>query len=97
MKQSEIKDLSAAGCKKLSLTKKTYADLKCSCYFSIENPLQIRSVRRTVARLATELTKRVNNCNLLKDGRKKKFKKREVGVVTSDKMDKSIVVAEVRK
>jgi hypothetical protein len=25
----------------------------------IENPLQIRSVRRTVARLATELTKRV--------------------------------------
>jgi large subunit ribosomal protein L29 len=25
---------------------------------SIENPLQIRSVRRTIARLATELTKR---------------------------------------
>jgi ribosomal protein L29 len=36
----------------------------------IENPLQIRSVRRTVARLATELTKEsCNNCNL-KDGRK---------------------------
>jgi hypothetical protein len=49
-------------------------------------------------RLATELTKEsCNNCNLLKDGRKKKFKKREIGVVTSDKMDKSIVVAEVRK
>jgi hypothetical protein len=45
----------------------------------IENPLQIRSVRRTVARLATELTKReLQYCNLLKDGRKKKFKKREL-------------------
>jgi hypothetical protein len=42
----------------------------------IENPLQIRSVRRTVARLATELTKEsCNHCNLPKDGRKKKFKK----------------------
>jgi hypothetical protein len=41
-----------------------------------ENPLQIRSVRRTIARLATELTKEsCNNCNLPKDGRKKKFKK----------------------
>jgi hypothetical protein len=42
--------------------------------------------------LATELTKEsCNHCNLPKDGRKK-FKKREIGVVTSDKMDKSIVV-----
>jgi ribosomal protein L29 len=33
----------------------------------IENPLQIRSVRRTVARLATELTKEsCNHCNLPK-------------------------------
>jgi hypothetical protein len=47
--------------------------------------------------LATELTKEsYNHCNLPKDGRKKKFKKR-IGVVTSDKMDKSIVFAEVRK
>jgi ribosomal protein S17 len=38
-----------------------------------------------------------NHCNLLKDGRKKKFKKRKSCVVTSDKMDKSIVVAEVTK
>jgi hypothetical protein len=52
----------------------------------IENPLQIRSVRRTIARLATELTKEsYNHCNLPKDGRKKKFRKRRVGVVTSDK------------
>jgi len=60
MKQSEIKDLSAAELQeKLSQTKKLYADLKKAHAISpIENPLQIRSIRRTVARLATELTKR---------------------------------------
>ena len=60
MKQSEIKDLSAAELQeKLSQTKKTYSDLKMAHSISpIENPLQIRSVRRTVARLATELSKR---------------------------------------
>ena len=60
MKQSEIKDLSAAALQeKFNQTKKAYADLKMAHAISpIENPLQIRSVRRTVARLATELTKR---------------------------------------
>ena len=60
MKQSEIKDLSAAELQeKLSQTKKTYADLKMAHSSSpIENPLQIRSIRKSVARLATELTKR---------------------------------------
>ncbi|GEC72436.1 50S ribosomal protein L29 [Flavobacterium sp. ARAG 55.4] len=60
MKQSEIKDLSAAQLQEnLSQAKKTYADLKLAHAISpIENPLQIRSMRRTVARLATELTKR---------------------------------------
>jgi hypothetical protein len=62
----------------------------------IENPLQIRSVRRTIARLATELTK--ESCNIvicLKD-EKRNLRKERVGVVTSDKMDKSIVVEEVK-
>ena len=60
MKQSEIKDLSLAELlEKLSQTKKRHADLTMAHAISpIENPLQIRSVRRTVARLATELTKR---------------------------------------
>ena len=60
MKQSEIKDLSAPELQeKLNQTKKAYADLKMAHAISpIENPLQIRSVRRAVARLATELTKR---------------------------------------
>ena len=60
MKQSEIKDLSAAALQeKLSQTKKTFTDLKMAHAISpIANPLQIRSVRKTVARLATELSKR---------------------------------------
>jgi len=60
MKQKEIKDLSVAELQeKLSQTKKTYNDLKMAHSISpIENPLQIRTVRRVVARLATELTKR---------------------------------------
>ncbi len=60
MKQKEIKDLSVAELQeKLSQTRKTYSDLKMAHAISpIENPLQIRTVRRTVARLATELSKR---------------------------------------
>jgi len=60
MKQSEIKELSTAELQeKLSETKKVYSDLKLTHAIStLENPIQLRSVRRTVARLATELTKR---------------------------------------
>jgi large subunit ribosomal protein L29 len=60
MKQSEIKDLSAAELQgKLGELRKTYADLRSAHAISpIENPLQIRSVRRSIARVATELSKR---------------------------------------
>ena len=60
MKQSELKELSTAELQeKLSDTKKTYADLKMTHAISpLENPIQLRSVRRSVARLATELTNR---------------------------------------
>ncbi|AXG73205.1 50S ribosomal protein L29 [Flavobacterium arcticum] len=60
MKQSEIKDLSAAELQgKLGELRKTYADLKSAHAISpIENPLQIRTVRRSIARVATELSKR---------------------------------------
>lgn len=60
MKQSEIKELSTAELQeKLSVTKKTYVDLKMTHAISpLENPIQLRSVRRSVARLATELTNR---------------------------------------
>ena len=60
MKQSEIKNLSVTELQeKFGQSKKAYADLKMAHAISpIENPLQIRGARRTVARLATELTKR---------------------------------------
>ena len=60
MKQSEIKELSRAELQeKLSDTKKAYSDLKMTHAISpLENPIQLRVVRRSVARLATELTKR---------------------------------------
>ncbi|MEE9363237.1 MAG: 50S ribosomal protein L29 [Cellulophaga sp.] len=60
MKQSEIKEISIEELKgKLAEFKKQHADLRIAhAVTPLENPLQIRKVRRTVARLATELTKR---------------------------------------
>ena len=60
MKQSEIKNLSAAELQeKLSELRKTYTELKNAHAISpITNPLQIRSVRRSIARVATELSKK---------------------------------------
>nr|WP_299385738.1 50S ribosomal protein L29 [Allomuricauda sp.] len=60
MKQSEIKELSIEELKeKLADFKKQHADLKIAHSVTpLENPLQIRKTRRTVARLASELTKR---------------------------------------
>ncbi|NDV16437.1 50S ribosomal protein L29 [Muricauda sp. TY007] len=60
MRQSEIKELSIEELKeRLTEFKKQHADLKMAhAVTPLENPLQIRKTRRTVARLATELTKR---------------------------------------
>ncbi|WP_179022374.1 50S ribosomal protein L29 [Winogradskyella forsetii] len=60
MKQSEIKQLSTAELQeKLSESKKSYTDLKMAHTVSpLDNPIQLRVARRTVARVATELTKR---------------------------------------
>ena len=60
MKQSEINNLSVAELQEeLAKSKKAYADLKMAHAVSpLENPMQIRSVRRSIARVATELTKR---------------------------------------
>ncbi|WP_222984891.1 50S ribosomal protein L29 [Flagellimonas meishanensis] len=60
MRQSEIKELSIEELKeRLAEFKKQHADLKMAhAVTPLENPLQIRNTRRTVARLATELTKR---------------------------------------
>nr|WP_299000044.1 50S ribosomal protein L29 [uncultured Allomuricauda sp.] len=60
MKQSEIKELSVEELReKLAELKKQHEDLKMAhAVTPLENPMQIRSTRKTVARLATELTKR---------------------------------------
>ncbi|GGK46988.1 MULTISPECIES: 50S ribosomal protein L29 [Flavobacteriaceae] len=60
MKQSEIIELSTEELQeKLGSLKKSYTDLKMAHSISpLEIPLQLRVLRRTVARVATELTKR---------------------------------------
>ena len=60
MKQSEIKELSVAELQeKLTALKKSSTDLKMAHVISpLENPIQLRDLRKTVARIATELTKR---------------------------------------
>ena len=60
MKQSEIKELSTAGLQEnLDTLKKNYTDLKMAHAISpLENPMQLRALRKSVARIATELTKR---------------------------------------
>ena len=60
MKQSEITQLSTADLQlKLGEVKKSYSDLRLAHAISpLENPIQLRNVRRSVARIATELTKR---------------------------------------
>ncbi len=60
MKQAEIIQLSTAELQeKLGDIKKSYSDLKMANSISpLENPIQLRNIRRSVARIATELTKR---------------------------------------
>lgn len=60
MKQTEIRELSIEELKEqLASFKKQHADLKMAhAVTPLENPLLIRKTRRTVARIATELTKR---------------------------------------
>ena len=60
MKQSEVKELSVAELKEeLAKAKRSYVDLKMAHAITpLDNPIQLRSMRRTVARIATELTKR---------------------------------------
>ncbi|PID71189.1 MAG: 50S ribosomal protein L29 [Flavobacteriales bacterium] len=60
MRQSEITKLSVEDLREqLSTSKKKYTDLKMAHTISpLENPIQLRTLRRTIARMATELTKR---------------------------------------
>ena len=60
MKQSEIKEMSTAELQEaFAESRKAYSDLKMAHTISpLENPIQLRGQRRSIARIATELTKR---------------------------------------
>ena len=60
MKQAEIKELSTADLQeKLAELKKSYADLQMAHAVSpLENPKQMGGIRKTIARVKTELRKR---------------------------------------
>lgn len=60
MKQSEVIALSDSELKDaLERTKKSYSDLKMAhAVTPLENPIQLRTVRRSIARIKTEITKR---------------------------------------
>jgi len=60
MKQKEVKELSIDELnEKLVSFKKDLSDLKMTHAISpIENPMQIKNLRRTIARIYTELTVR---------------------------------------
>ena len=60
MKQSQINEASTAELQEtLMESRKLYSDLKMAHTISpLENPVQLRAHRRTIARIATELTKR---------------------------------------
>lgn len=58
MKQAEIKNLSAEDIQaKLAVAKAQFSKMKLAHKISpLENPIQIRDLRKTIARLNTELT-----------------------------------------
>ncbi|TDI70974.1 MAG: 50S ribosomal protein L29 [Bacteroidetes bacterium] len=60
MKQSEINEASTAELQEqITEVKKAYSDLKIAHAISpLENPIQLKGIRRSIARIATELTKR---------------------------------------
>ena len=62
MTNKEIKELSVEELQnKIAEYRKQHADLKMAhAVTPLENPLQIRKTRKTVARLATEITNREN-------------------------------------
>ena len=62
MKMSEIRNMETAELKeRLADLKKKYESLKITHVVSpLENPMEIRKMRRTIARLMTELNQRGN-------------------------------------
>ena len=94
MKANELRDMSAAELtKKLAELKEELFNLRFQHAINqLENPGRIETVKKDIARVKTVM--RSNELN--KRGRKnmeRNLRKTRVGVVVSDKMDKTIVVA----
>jgi large subunit ribosomal protein L29 len=60
MKQAQINEATTVELQEeFASAKKSYSDLKMAHTISpLENPIQLRNHRRSIARIATELTKR---------------------------------------
>jgi large subunit ribosomal protein L29 len=63
MKQPQVREASTEELQEeLVKSKKAYSDLRMAHSLSpLENPMQLRSMRKSIARIATELTKRELN------------------------------------
>ena len=98
MKKSEIEKLSLEDLQdKLTGFQKQLFDLKMNHAVSpLENPLQIKTVRKTVARLFTAITAKKIKLSP-EDMENRNLRKERIGIVTSNKMQKSIVVSEVKR
>ena len=81
MKTAEIKELTTQEIQeRLASEKEALVRMKLNHSISpLDNPLQIKAARRNIARLATEM--------------ERNLRKERVGVVVSNKMEKTIVVA----
>ena len=79
MKQQEVVKLSNEELnEQLVENKKKYNELKMAHAVSpLENPIQIKALRKSIARIMTELNKRDDNLFILYEYGKKKFKKRK--------------------
>ncbi|MAM22898.1 MULTISPECIES: 50S ribosomal protein L29 [Croceibacter] len=63
MKQPQVREASTEELQEeLVKSKKAYSELRMAHSLSpLENPMQLRSMRKSIARIATELTKRELN------------------------------------
>ena len=93
MKISEIRNMTIDELnEKLTDTSNKLSQLKFNnSVQTIENPLEIKNLRRQLAKLKTIL----NEKNKIMETRS--LRKERIGIVSSNKMEKSVVVSEVKK
>ena len=95
MKTAEIKELTTAELQeRLAAEKEALVRLKLNHSISpLDNPLQIKAARRNIPRLATELRPREIHQQHTTTTTARNPRHARVGVVVSNKMEKTIVVA----